>query len=105
MPCSWEPAVDANMRPWYIHGYRISAGHGGLTGTPRRADRSWGSWEAAMVNDEQPQDRAGDEPDHTAPARATGDVTLILSRIEQGDPSGRRAAVAAGLRRTAETGR
>ena len=42
-----------------------------------------------MVNDDMPQDRAGDEPDPTqpaAPARATGDVTLILSRIEQGEP-------------------
>ena len=42
-----------------------------------------------MVNDDIPQDRAGDEPDRTqpaVPARATGDVTLILSRIEQGEP-------------------
>jgi RNA polymerase sigma factor (TIGR02999 family) len=39
-----------------------------------------------MVNDEQPQDLAGDEPDRSAPVRATGDVTLILSRIEQGEP-------------------
>ena len=42
-----------------------------------------------MVNDEMPQDRAGDESDRTqpaVPARATGDVTLILSRIEQGEP-------------------
>ena len=42
-----------------------------------------------MVNDDTPDDRAGDEPDPTlpaAPARATGDVTLILSRIEQGEP-------------------
>jgi RNA polymerase sigma factor (TIGR02999 family) len=39
-----------------------------------------------MVNDDIPQDRAGDEPDRTAPARTTGDVTLILSRIEQGEP-------------------
>ena len=39
-----------------------------------------------MVDDDIPQDRAGDEPDRTAPARATGDVTLILSRIEQGEP-------------------
>ncbi len=40
----------------------------------------------AMVNDDKPQDRAGDEPDRTAPTRAIGDVTLILSRIEQGEP-------------------
>jgi RNA polymerase sigma factor (TIGR02999 family) len=40
-----------------------------------------------MVDDDIPQDRAGDEPDRTAPARATGDVTMILARIEQGDPS------------------
>lgn len=39
-----------------------------------------------MVNDDIPQDRAGEEPDGTAPARAAGDVTLILSRIEQGEP-------------------
>ena len=39
-----------------------------------------------MVNDDIPQDPAGDEPDRTAPARAAGDVTLILSRIEQGEP-------------------
>ncbi len=39
-----------------------------------------------MVNDDIPQDRAGDEPDRMAPVRATGDVTLILSRIEQGEP-------------------
>jgi len=39
-----------------------------------------------MVNDDIPQDRAGDGPDRPAPARATGDVTLILSRIEQGEP-------------------
>ena len=42
-----------------------------------------------MVNDDIPPDRAGDEPDPTqpaAPARATGDVTLILSQIEQGEP-------------------
>jgi RNA polymerase sigma factor (TIGR02999 family) len=42
-----------------------------------------------MVNDNKPQDRAGDEPDRTlpaAPARTSGDVTLILSRIEQGEP-------------------
>ncbi len=42
-----------------------------------------------MVNDELPQDRAGDKPDpaqSVAPARASGDVTLILSRIEQGEP-------------------
>jgi RNA polymerase sigma factor (TIGR02999 family) len=42
-----------------------------------------------MVDDDMPQDRAGDEPDPTlpaAPTRATGDVTLILSRIEQGEP-------------------
>ena len=37
-----------------------------------------------MVNDNKPQDRAGDDPEFTAPPRATGDVTLILSRIEQG---------------------
>ena len=38
--------------------------------------------------DDMPQDSAGDEPDRTrpaAPARATGEVTLILSRIEQGE--------------------
>ncbi len=39
-----------------------------------------------MVNDNIPQDRAGDEPDRPVPARASGDVTLILSRIEQGEP-------------------
>ena len=42
-----------------------------------------------MVKDDIPQDPAGDEPDRTqpaAPARAAGDVTLILSRIEQGEP-------------------
>ena len=42
-----------------------------------------------MVHDDIPQDRAGDEPDPTQaalPARASGDVTLILSRIEQGEP-------------------
>jgi RNA polymerase sigma factor (TIGR02999 family) len=39
-----------------------------------------------MVNDEEPQDRAGDDVGQAAPARATGDVTLILSRIEQGEP-------------------
>jgi RNA polymerase sigma factor (TIGR02999 family) len=41
-----------------------------------------------MVNDDTPDDRAGDGPNPTlpaAPARATGDVTRILSRIEQGD--------------------
>ncbi len=40
-----------------------------------------------MADDDKPQDRAGDEPDLTAPVRATGDVTMILARIEQGDPS------------------
>lgn len=42
-----------------------------------------------MVNDDIPQDRAGDEPDRThpaLPARAAGEVTLILSQIEQGEP-------------------
>jgi RNA polymerase sigma factor (TIGR02999 family) len=39
-----------------------------------------------MVNDDMPQDRAGDAPDNRAPDRATGDVTMILSRIEQGEP-------------------
>ncbi len=39
-----------------------------------------------MANDDIPQDRAGDEPDRPAPAIAAGDVTLILSRIEQGEP-------------------
>jgi RNA polymerase sigma factor (TIGR02999 family) len=41
-----------------------------------------------MVNDDIPRDRAGDGPDPTqpaAPARATGDVTRILSQIERGD--------------------
>ena len=33
------------------------------------------------------RNRAGDEPDHTAPARTTGGVTPILSRIESGDPA------------------
>jgi hypothetical protein len=36
-----------------------------------------------------PQDGVGDEPDPTLPAasaRASGDVTLILSHIEQGEP-------------------
>ena len=43
-----------------------------------------------MVNDDMPRELADDEPDPTqpaAPAGPTGDVTLILSRIEQGDPS------------------
>ena len=39
-----------------------------------------------MVDDDTPQDRAGDKPDRHAPARASGEVTLILSRIEQGEP-------------------
>jgi RNA polymerase sigma factor (TIGR02999 family) len=39
-----------------------------------------------VVPDDSQRDRAGDEPDHVAPERATGDVTLILSRIEQGEP-------------------
>ena len=39
-----------------------------------------------MVDDDMPQDSAGDESDRPAPARASGDVTLILSRIEQGEP-------------------
>ena len=34
-----------------------------------------------------PQESAGDESGHTAPARLTGEVTPILSRIESGDPS------------------
>ena len=41
-----------------------------------------------MVRDQEPQDSTGDESDRTqpaAPARETGEVTLILSRIEQGD--------------------
>jgi len=38
-----------------------------------------------MVNDDMPRELADDEPDPAAPARATGDVTLILSRIEQGE--------------------
>ena len=61
-----------------------------------------------MVREDSRDDAAGDEPDPTqpaAPARATGDVTLILSRIEQGDPSGRRAATAARLRGTTQAGR
>jgi hypothetical protein len=40
-----------------------------------------------MVRDDMPQESAGDESGHTAPARLTGEVTLILSRIESGDPS------------------
>lgn len=40
-----------------------------------------------MADDDLPQHRAGDELDRMAPARATGDVTMILARIEQGDPS------------------
>ncbi len=40
-----------------------------------------------MVNDDMPQDSAGDERDRPAPARASGDVTMILARIEQGDLS------------------
>ena len=39
-----------------------------------------------MVDDDMPQDGAGDEPVRPAPARAAGDVTFILSRIEQGEP-------------------
>ena len=42
-----------------------------------------------MVRDHIPQDSAGNESDLTqpaVPARASGDVTLILSRIEQGEP-------------------
>ena len=39
-----------------------------------------------MVCGDVPQYHAGDEADRPEPARATGDVTLILSRIEQGDP-------------------
>ena len=40
-----------------------------------------------MVNDEHTSGRVlATNPTHTAPARATGDVTLILSRIEQGEP-------------------
>ncbi len=39
-----------------------------------------------MVNDDMPRDSVGDEPDPKAPTRAAGDVTLILSRIEQGEP-------------------
>ena len=39
-----------------------------------------------MANDEEPQDRARNGTDEAAPARVTGDVTLILSRIEQGEP-------------------
>ena len=38
-----------------------------------------------MVNDDIPQDSVGSEPNRRAPADASGDVTLILSRIEQGD--------------------
>jgi RNA polymerase sigma factor (TIGR02999 family) len=38
-----------------------------------------------MVNDDMSRELADDEPDPAAPARATGDVTLILSRIEQGE--------------------
>jgi RNA polymerase sigma factor (TIGR02999 family) len=41
-----------------------------------------------MVNDDIPQDGAGDEPAPAlpaAPVRASGDVTLILSRIEAGE--------------------
>ena len=44
-----------------------------------------GQWGTTMVDDDKPQDRAGDEPDRTAPARTTGDVTRILSEIEHGD--------------------
>ncbi len=39
-----------------------------------------------MADDDKLQDLAGDKPDQRAPDRATGDVTLILSRIEQGEP-------------------
>jgi RNA polymerase sigma factor (TIGR02999 family) len=39
-----------------------------------------------MVNDDIPQDGLGDDPEPIEPARTTGDVTLILSRIEQGEP-------------------
>ena len=38
-----------------------------------------------MVPDDSQRDRAGEEPDRTAPARATGDVTRILSQIEHGE--------------------
>ena len=58
---------------------------GALTRRQRRADRPWGSGEPRWST-MTAQDRAGDEPRRTAPARATGDVTLILSRIEQGEP-------------------
>ena len=48
-----------------------------------------------MVRDDTHGDAAGDEPDPTyrgtEPSQRSGDVTLILSRIEQGDPSGGRA--------------
>ena len=47
-----KPAVDANMRPWYIHDYLISDGHGGYSRHCAEIYRPWGSWEAAMVNDE-----------------------------------------------------
>jgi len=39
-----------------------------------------------MVKDDLPHDWDGDEPSHQASARSSGDVTLILSRIEQGEP-------------------
>lgn len=42
-----------------------------------------------MVPDESQQDRAGERPapaEPAAPEQVQGDVTLILSRIEQGDP-------------------
>ena len=46
-----------------------------------------------MVPDDAQRDRAGEEPvpassrtEPAAPACATGDVTLILSQIEQGEP-------------------
>jgi hypothetical protein len=39
-----------------------------------------------MVDGDKPQDRAGDEPEPITPPRAAGDVTLILARIEQGEP-------------------
>ncbi len=39
-----------------------------------------------MVHDDLQQNPAGDESDRSAADHATGDVTLILSRIEQGEP-------------------
>ena len=43
-----------------------------------------------MANDDNPEELADEEPDRAlpaAPARSSGEMTLILSQIESGDPS------------------